>query len=280
MIPARFDYEVAESTAHAVELLASREEAKLLAGGHSLIPAMKLRIARPELLVDIGRLSSLAYIREDGESLAIGALTRHATLTSDPLVQDHCPILSYTAGLIGDAQVRHRGTIGGSLSHCDPASDLPAVMLALGSEFVITGRDGERTVDAAEFFQGVFDSAMGPHEMLTEIRVPKLGNWTGWSYLKYNRRALDWATVGVVALVRTENGSGKVEDARVALTNMGATPLRAAGVEKALVAGEADPALYMADGTDPPTDTAASAEFRSHLARVVGKRAIEEAMVR
>ena len=127
---------------------------------------------------------------------------------------------------------------------------------------------------------GVFESAIGPHEMLTEIRVPKLGNWTGWSYLKYNRRAQDWATVGVAALVRAENGSGKVEDARIALTNMGATPLRAAAVEKALVAGEADPAAYMADGTDPPTDTSASAEFRSHLARVFGKRAIEEATAR
>jgi aerobic carbon-monoxide dehydrogenase medium subunit len=280
MIPARFDYEVAESTEHAVELLSSRADAKLLAGGHSLIPAMRLRIARPELLVDIGRLSSLAYVRDDGDSLAIGALTRHATLTTDPIVQEHCPIVSHAAGLIGDPQVRHRGTIGGSLSHCDPASDLPAVMLALGSEFVITGPEGERTVDAAEFFQGVFDSAMGPQEMLTEIRVPKLGDWTGWSYLKFTRRAQDWATVGVVALVRSENGSGKVQDARIALTNMGATPLRAAAVEKALVAGDGDPAAYMADGTDPPSDTSASAEFRSHLARVIGGRAIEEAMAR
>ena len=205
-------------------------------------------------------------------------MTRYKAIRDDPLVQEHCPIVSHTAGLIGDPQVRHRGTIGGSLAHCDPASDLPAVMLALGAEFVVAGPDGERTVAAAEFFQGVFDSAMGPEEMLTEIRVPKLGNWTGWSYLKYNRRAQDWATVGVAALVRQDNGSDKVGDARIALTNMGATPLRAAAAEQALVAGDADPAAHMADGTDPLSDTAASAEFRSHLARVIGRRAIEEAM--
>ena len=176
--------------------------------------------------------------------------------------------------------MRHRGTIGGSLAHGDPASDLPAVMLALDAELVIVGPDGERTVAAAEFFHGVFETAAGPQEMVTEIRVPKLGRWTGWSYLKFTRRAQDWATVGVAALVRQENGSGKVDDARIALTNMGATPLRATAAEQALVAGEADPAAYMADGTDPPTDTSASAEFRSHLARVMGKRAIEEAMLR
>jgi carbon-monoxide dehydrogenase medium subunit len=278
MIPAVFDYEVAESPEHAVELLGSREDAKLLAGGHSLIPLLKLRFARPSLLVDIGRIDGLSYVRDVGESLAIGALTRHKAVRDDPLVQEHCPIVSHTAGLIGDPQVRHRGTIGGSLAHCDPASDLPAVILALGSELVITGPGGERTVPASEFFQGVFDSAVGPHEMLTEIRVPKVGNWTGWSYLKYTRRAQDWATVGVAALVRRDSGS--VDEARIALTNMGATPMRAAAAEQALVAGEADPAAYMADGTDPPTDTSASAEFRSHLARVIGRRAIQEAMAR
>ena len=277
MIPARFDYEVAESTEHALELLASREDAKLLAGGHSLIPAMKLRIARPELLVDIGRISSLTYVRDAGESLAIGALTRHKAVRDDPLVQEHCPIVSHTAGLIGDPQVRHRGTIGGSLAHGDPASDLPAVMLALEAELVIVGSEGERTVPAAEFFRGVFETAVGPGELLTEIRVPKLGGM-GWSYLKFNRRAQDWATVGVAALVRRDNGG--VGEARIALTNMGATPLRASAAEQALVAGDADPAAHMADGAEPPSDVSASAEFRSHLARVVGKRAIEEALSR
>ena len=209
MIPATFDYEVAESAEHAVELLGSREDAKLLAGGHSLIPLMRLRFARPSLLVDIGRLDGLSYVRDAGEWLAIGALTRHKAIRDDPLVQEHFQIVSHTAGMIGDPQVRHRGTIGGSLAHCDPASDMPAVMLALDAEFVINGSDGERTVAAAEFFRGVFDSAVGPEEILTEIRLPKRGNWTGWSYLKYNRRAQDWATVGVAALVRHENGSDR-----------------------------------------------------------------------
>jgi aerobic carbon-monoxide dehydrogenase medium subunit len=280
MIPATFDYEVAESPEHAVELLGAREDAKLLAGGHSLIPLMRLRFARPSLLVDIGRLDGLSYVRDAGEWLAIGALTRHKAIRDDPLVQEHFQIVSQTAGLIGDPQVRHRGTIGGSLAHCDPASDMPAVMLALDAELVINGPEGERTVAAAEFFRGVFDSAVGPHEILTEIRLPKRGSWTGWSYLKYTRRAQDWATVGVAALVRHENGSAQVADVRLALTNMGPTPLRAEAAEQALLAGEGDPAVYMADGTDPPDDTSASAEFRSHLARVMGRRAIGEAMAR
>jgi len=278
MIPSTFDYEVAESREHAILLLASREDAKVLAGGHSLIPLLKLRFARPSLLVDIGRIDGLSYVRDAGEWLAIGAMTRHKAIREDPLVQEHCPIVSHTAGLIGDPQVRHRGTIGGSLAHGDPASDLPAVMLALGAELVIAGPESERTVPAAEFFRGVFDTAVGPGELLTEIRVPKLGE-TGWSYLKFTRRAQDWATVGVAALVRNGNGDG-VQEARIALTNMGATPLRATAAEQALVAGEADPAAHMADGTDPASDVAASAEFRSHLARVMGKRAIEEALSR
>jgi len=278
MIPSTFDYEVAESAEHAVSLLGSREDAKLLAGGHSLIPLLRLRVTRPSLLVDLGRIPELSYVRDAGEWLAIGALTRYKALQDDPLIQEHCPIVSHTAGLIGDPQVRHRGTIGGSLAHCDPASDFPAVILALAAELTVTGPDGERTVPASEFFQGVFDSAIGPDEVLTEIRVPKLGSWTGWSYLKFTRRAQDWATVGVAALVRRENGG--IDDARIALTNMGATPLRAEAAEKALIAGEADPAEHIAEGTEPPTDTGASAEFRAHLARVVGRRALEEAMLR
>jgi aerobic carbon-monoxide dehydrogenase medium subunit len=277
MIPSTFDYEVAESPEQAVSLLGSREDAMLLAGGHSLIPLMRLRFARPSLLVDIGRIDALSYVRDAGGHLAIGALTRHKALRDNPLLQEHCPILSYTAGLIGDPQVRHRGTIGGSLAHGDPASDLPAVILALDAELVIVGTAGERTVPAAEFFRGVFQTAVGPGEMLTEIRIPKLGRWTGWSYLKFTRRAQDWATVGVATLVRA---NGSVEDARITLTNMGATPLRAESAERALLAGEADPASHAAEGTSPPSDVAASAEFRAHLARVMGKRAIEEALSR
>lgn len=280
MIPAAFDYEVAESVDHALDLLAKDGDAKLLAGGHSLIPALKLRLARPSLLVDIGRLRDLAYVRDNGSKIAIGALTRHKTVRDDPLLQEHCPIVSTTAGMIGDPQVRHRGTIGGSLAHGDPASDLPAVMLALGAELVIRGGSGERVVPASQFFTGVFQTAVGPGEMLTEIRVPKLAGSTGWAYLKFNRRAQDWATVAVAALVHRDNGG--VAGASIALANMGATPFRATAAEDAL-AGGAKPAAaadHMADGTEPPSDLAASAEFRAHLARVVGRRAIEEALSR
>ena len=208
MIPASFDYDVAESVDHALELLGNGD-AKLLAGGHSLIPALKLRIARPERLVDIGRLDELAYVRDAGAEIAIGALTCHTAVASAPLLQEHCPIVSYTAARIGDPQVRHRGTIGGSLAHGDPASDLPAVMLAVGAELVIRGEEGERTVPASEFFTGVFETAVGPAEMLTEIRVPKLGDSAGWAYLKAQRRAQDWATVGVAAIVRRTDGDGR-----------------------------------------------------------------------
>jgi aerobic carbon-monoxide dehydrogenase medium subunit len=278
MIPARFDYEVAESVDHALSLLSGKEDANLLAGGHSLIPAMKLRAARPAFLVDIGRLSELAYVRDAGEHLAIGALTRHAAVAADPLLQEHCPIVPHTAALIGDPQVRHRGTIGGSLAHGDPASDLPAVMLALGAAFVVKGGGGERTVEASDFFRSVFETAIEPGEMLTEIRVPKLGAFTGWAYLKHNRRAQDWATVGVAVVTKRDNGS--VGDARIALTNMGATPLRATAAEQALTSPDAAGAAAekIAEGASPPSDTAASSEFRAHLARVIARRAIEEAL--
>src|SRR5258707_3043414 len=173
MIPAPFDYEVAESVGHALSLLGEREDAKLLAGGHSLLPVLRLRVARPSLLVDVGRLEELSYIRERGDALAIGALTRHHDLATSLLVQEHNPLVSYAAGLIGDPQVRHRGTIGGSLAHADPASDLPAIVLAVDGEIDIAGRGGVRTVPAAEFFQGVFETAVGPEELVTEVRVPK-----------------------------------------------------------------------------------------------------------
>jgi aerobic carbon-monoxide dehydrogenase medium subunit len=280
VIPARFDYEVAESVDHALELLSQGEDTKLLAGGHSLIPAMRLRLARPSLLVDIGRLSELAYVRDAGTTLAIGALTRHRVLRDDPLLQEHCPLVATTAGLIGDPQVRARGTIGGSLSHGDPASDLPAVMLALGAEIVIRGAGGERRVPASEFFTGVFQTAVAPEEILVEVNVPKLAHSAGWSYVKYSRRAQDWATVAVAALVHRDNGN--VAGASIALTNMGATPVRAAAAEGALAEGAsaADAAAKIADGTEPPSDTAASAEFRRHLAGVLGRRALEEALSR
>jgi carbon-monoxide dehydrogenase medium subunit len=277
MIPARFDYEIAENPEHALELLGEREDAKLLAGGHSLLPAMKLRIARPSLLVDIGRIGAMSYVRDAGDRIAIGALTRYKDLIEAPLLQEHCPIVPHTAGQVGDPQVRHRGTIGGSLAHGDPASDLPAVILALAAELVIRGEGGERVVPASEFFSGVFQTALGTAELLVEIRVPKLASTTGWSYTKMSRRAQDWATVAVAALVERQNGS--IGSASIALTNMGATPLRATEAENALAGGAsiADAARLISAGTDPPSDTAASTDFRRHLAEVLGRRALEEA---
>src|SRR5207253_7610187 len=183
--PAPFDYEVAESVDSAIELLGTREEAKVLAGGHSLLPLLRLRLTRPSLLVDVGRLSELSYVRDAGESIAIGALTHHHDVATAPLLQEHNPLVSFAAGLIGDPQVRHRGTIGGSLAHGDPASDLPAVVLALDGEIDIAGADGVRTVSARDFFRGVFETAVGPRELVTEVRVPKLTGDHVWSYLKF-----------------------------------------------------------------------------------------------
>jgi carbon-monoxide dehydrogenase medium subunit len=279
VIPARFDYDVAESVDHAIELLGEAGgDAKLLAGGHSLIPAMKLRIARPSKLVDIGRLSDQAYVRDDGADIAIGALTRHAAVASDPLLAEHCPIVSFAAAQIGDPQVRHCGTLGGTLSHGDPASDMPAVMLALGAELVVRGKGGERAVPAAEFFTGVFETALAPDDVLVEVRVRKLGASTGWAYLKANRRAQDWATVGVAALVHRDDG--KVAGASIGLVNMGGTPLRARAVEDALAGGAsvADAANLVAEGADPPSDQAGSSEYRAHLAQVLTRRALERAI--
>jgi carbon-monoxide dehydrogenase medium subunit len=277
MIPAAFDYEVAESAGQAVSLLGEREDAKLLAGGHSLLPLLRLRAVRPSLLVDVGRLSDLSYVRDAGDHVAIGALTRHHDVATAPLLQEHNPLVSAVAAGIGDPQVRHRGTIGGSLAHGDPASDLPAVLLALGGEVDVTGPDGTRTVAAADFFTGVFQTAAGPGELVTEVRVPKLGGAHVWSFQKFHRRAQDWATVAVAAVAKRQNGG--VSNAGIALVNMGGTPLRASAAEAAWNAGE-DAAAVAAEGTEPPSDTQASADFRRHLAGVLVGRAIEEAMQR
>jgi len=275
MIPAPFDYEVAESVGHAAELLASREDAKLLAGGHSLLPLLRLRAVRPALLVDVGRLQELSYVRDAGASIAIGALTRHHDVATAPLLQEHNPLVSHVAGLIGDPQVRHRGTIGGSLAHGDPASDLPAVVLALDGEIDVAGADGVRTVSAEDFFRGVFQTAVGPHEVVTEVRVPKLSGDHAWRYLKFRRRANDWATVGVAAVARRSDGG--VAEPAISLVSMGATPLRARAAEAAWAAGEADPGAVADEGTEPPSDTNGSAEYRRHLVKVLVRRAIEEA---
>jgi carbon-monoxide dehydrogenase medium subunit len=275
MIPAPFDYEVAESVEHAVSLLGEREEAKALAGGHSLLPLLRLRAVRPSLLVDVGRIDGLACVRDAGERIAIGALTRHHDVATAPLLQEHNPLVARAAGTIGDPQVRHRGTIGGSLAHGDPASDLPAVLLALDGEVDVTGPDGTRTVAARDFFVGVWQTALRQQELISEVRVSKLTADHVWSFQKYRRRAQDWATVGVAAVARRQNGG--VADAAIALVNMGATPLRASAAEAAWNAGE-DASALAAEGTEPASDTFASAEFRRHLARVLVGRAIEEAV--
>jgi len=282
MIPLAFDYEVAESVDHAIELLEQHgEEAKLLAGGHSLLPIMKLRLAAPTVLIDLGRIHDLNYVSDGGDHLAIGAMTRHCDMEHDSTLGEHCGLIAYTASLVGDPQVRHRGTIGGSISHGDAASDLPSALLALDANFVIKGPNGERTVAAGDFFKDYLQTTLAPDEVLTEIQVPKLGG-SGWSYKKFNRRAQDWAVVGVAAVVERSNGS--IDSARIGLTNMGSTPLRATAAENAL--SGADPssiaeATSSADeGTSPSSDIAASDEYRRHLARVLSRRAVEEALDR
>jgi aerobic carbon-monoxide dehydrogenase medium subunit len=271
VIPAPFDYEVAESADHAVALLGQHgEDAKLLAGGHSLLPLMRVRLAAPSVLVDIGRLRDLSYVRDGGDHVAIGALTTHEELHFDELLRSECAIVAHTAGEIGDPQVRHRGTIGGSVAHADPASDLPTVLLALDAELVVHGPSGDRTVPARGFWKGLFESDLGQQDLLTEIRVPKVS--AGWSYQKFNPRAQDWAIVGVAAVARNGGIS-------VALTNMGETPIRATAVEQALAggAGPADAAEQALEGTSAPNDALASADYRRHLAKVLVRRAVEEA---
>ena len=283
MIPLAFDYEVADSVDHAVELLGRHgEDAKLLAGGHSLLPIMKLRLAAPSVLIDLGRVEELKYVRDEGNHVAIGAMTRHCDVERNQLLQEQCGLLAYTASLVGDPQVRHRGTIGGSISHGDSASDLPSALLALEGTFVIKGPSGERTVAAGDFFQDYLQTDLAPDEVLTEIRVPKLGSNTGWSYKKFNRRAQDWAVVAAAAVVERSNGS--ISAARIGLTNMGATPLRASAAEGALSGADASAVAEAAqqadEGTSPASDIAASAEYRRHLARVLTRRAVEEALSR
>ncbi|HKA94324.1 MAG TPA: xanthine dehydrogenase family protein subunit M [Acidimicrobiia bacterium] len=270
MIPAPFDYVRARSAEEAVAALAEHgDEAKLLAGGMSLLPLMKLRLATPAVLVDVGRVRDLSYVRDAGEHVDVGALTRHRDLETSDVLAEHCAPLRTVAGEVGDNQVRHRGTIGGSVAHGDPASDLPALLLALDAVFVVRGPGGERTVSATEFFHGFLETVLEPDELLTEIRVPKTTG--GFSYQKFQRRAQDWAIVGAMAV---RNGA-----TRIALVNMGGTPLRAVAVEEALAGGASveEAAAQAADGTEPPADINATPEYREHLARVLVRRALEVA---
>jgi carbon-monoxide dehydrogenase medium subunit len=274
VIPSSFDYVRAGSVAEAIQLLTERgDEAKLLAGGHSLLPLMKLRLATPEVLVDIGRLDELRYVREEDGQVAIGALTCHQDLADSPVARGAVPVLAHVAGQIGDPQVRHRGTIGGSLVHGDSASDLPAVVLALGGTLVAEGPNGRRQIDAAAFHRSFFEVALEPDEVLVEIRVPPATG--GWGFEKLTKRAQDWALVGAVA-ARTAQGVG------VGLVNMGPVPMRAAAVEGALAAGAgaAEAAALAAEGTEPAPDFNGSVEYRQDVARVLVRRALEQAGVR
>jgi aerobic carbon-monoxide dehydrogenase medium subunit len=266
MIPAQFDYVAAESAEHAISLLVSRgDDAKLLAGGHSLLPMMKLRLAAPEVLIDIGGLTELAGITADGDDLVIGATTRHADLAASELVGAEAPLLAYAAAQVGDPQIRHRGTIGGSLSHADPAADLPVALVALGGSVVLQGPNGMRTVPADDFFLSYFETVVQPDEVLVAVRIPRRPG-IPWGYQKFVRRANDWAIVGVAAI-----------DGRIALANMGPTPLRAGAAEQALAAGASPAAAaeHAADDTSPGEDMHADREYRRHLARVLTRRALE-----
>jgi len=276
MIPVAFDYIRAESSDHAIALLAEHgDDAKLLAGGHSLLPLMKLRLATPGVLVDVGRLRELSYVREEGDHIAIGALTRHRDVETSEVLHTHVPLLAHAASHVGDPQVRHRGTLGGSLAHGDPASDLPAVVLALGATLVLTGPAGAREVAADDFFEGFLETALGDAELLTEIRVPKVTG-AGWSFQKFNKRAQDWAVVGVAA-VHDPDGIGT----GIGLVNMDSRPVRASITERAVADGATavDAAASAADGLEPPADLNASTAFRRHLAQVLVRRALVESGV-
>jgi len=269
VIPAPFDYVRADDAAAALAALAEHgDDAKLMAGGQSLLPLMKLRLAMPTVVVDVSRARDLAGVRRDGDAVVIGALTRHCDVATDEVLRSELPMLAHVASLVGDPQVRHRGTIGGSVAHADPSADLPTALLALGASYVVRGPGGDREVAAEEFATGFLETVLEPDEMLTEIRVPT--GVTGWGYEKFTRRAIDWATVAV-AVARRDG------ETKVALANMGPTVLRAQAVEAALAggAGGRDAAAYADEGTSPGNDVTASSDYRRHLARVLTQRALD-----
>lgn len=281
MIPAKFDYVRPLSLAEAVQVLADGgDDAKVIAGGQSLLPLLRLRLAYPELLVDIGGLGELAGVRDAGDALEIGAMTTMYSLIRDPLIREHVGLIAAAAATVADPAVRHRATIGGSLAHADPAGDLPAVISALDGTLVATGPGGEREIAPADYFVDYLTTALGPDEILTAIRVPKLGPGWGYHYEKFQPTAQAWAIVGVAALARRNNGH--VAEARIGLTNMGTVPVRARAAEAAAAGAEASrPALAAAaanadEGTDPPSDLRAAADYRRHLARVLTGRALAE----
>jgi carbon-monoxide dehydrogenase medium subunit len=279
MIPAAFDYLRPASMTEAVQALAAAgDDGKVLAGGQSLLPVLRLRLAYPEMLVDLGGIAELRGVRDDGDAIVIGAMTTHDDVMNHPLVTQHAPLLAQATGTVGDRQVRHMGTLGGSLAHADPAGDLPTVALTLDAQLTVQGTAGSRTVAAKDFFVDYLTTALQPGEIVTEIRIPKLGD--GWSthYEKFNRVAQAWSIVGVAAAVRRSNGS--IAEARIGLTNMGSTPLRAGAVEQALQGADASTeavaaaSAAAAEGTQATNDLSAQADYRNHLATVLTKRAV------
>ncbi len=282
MIPAKFEYVRPGSVDEATRALADGgDDAKVIAGGQSLLPLLRLRLAYPELLVDIGGLDELRGVRDVGDSLLIGAATTHYQVVHDPLVAEHCGLLAQATSMVADPAVRHRGTLGGALAHADPAGDLPAVALALEATLIARGPGGEREIAARDFFVDYLTSALEPAEILTGIRVPKLGPGWGFRYEKFHRTAQSWATVGVAALARRSNGT--VAEARIGLTNMGPVPVRATAAERAAVGAQASrDALRAAaasadEGTEPPADLHGAPDYRRHLARVLTGRALATA---
>ncbi len=281
MIPSKFDYFRPVSLDEAVHVLGNAgDDAKVIAGGQSLLPLLRLRLANPEVLVDVGGLDSLQGVRDEGDSLLIGAGTTHYHLVHDPLIAEHCGLLAEAAATVADPAVRHRGTIGGSLAHGDPAGDLPAVALALDATLTARGPQGDREIAAADFFVDYLTTALEPAEILTGIRVPKLAGW-GYRYEKFHRTAQAWAIVGVAALTRRSNG--RVAEARVGLTNMGPVPVRATAAEAAAAGAEASrdalraAAAHAAEGTEPPSDLHGAPDYRRHLAQVLTGRALSAA---
>jgi carbon-monoxide dehydrogenase medium subunit len=279
MIPAKFEYTKPGSVDEAVRALADGgEDAKVIAGGQSLLPLLRLRLSFPDLLVDVGGLGELRGVRDEGETLWIGALTTIDEAQRDPVLAQHCGLLTQTAALIADPAVRHRGTIGGALAHADPAGDLPAVATALDATIIARGPAGERSIGAGEFFLDYLTTALAPGEILTGIRVPKLGPGWGYRYEKFNLTAQAWAIVGVAALAR--RADGHVAEARIGLTNMGLVPVRAQAAEQAVAGAEASTQALRAaaeradEGTQPPSDLHGGSDYRRHLARVLTARAL------
>jgi carbon-monoxide dehydrogenase medium subunit len=281
VIPSAFDYVAPATVDEAIQALSQAgDDAKVLAGGQSLVPVLRLRLAAPTMLVDLNKISELRGVRDDGDAIVVGAMTTHHDVINDPLIREHAALLALATQTVGDPQIRHRGTLGGAVVHADPAGDLLGPVVALDAEMVIVGPGGRRTVPATEFFVDLFTTAVQPDEVLVEVRIPKKTGW-GAHYEKFQRVAQAWSIVAVAAAVRTEGGS--IAEARVALTNMAATPVRATGVEQALVGQSATAetiraaAEHAAEGTSPTSDGNADADYREHLARVLTQRAVAAA---